>query len=150
MKSNPSLKPCSKQSSATQNLTRAQRQVHLLLEQANESLTAQAIHQRLKAQQKSIGLATVYRSLRSLQIKGLAQARALPTGEWIYTLASNDSHYLTCLNCGTSVAVEECSAQSLENNLENNLHQSSNFQIFYHTLEFFGLCAPCAKLSAMD
>ncbi|NJM99188.1 MAG: transcriptional repressor [Phormidesmis sp. RL_2_1] len=126
-------------SSHTPRLTRAQRQIHLLLEQADETLTAQTIHQRLKARAQPIGLATVYRSLRSLQVKGLTQARALPNGEWAYGLTSDDSHYLTCLNCGTSVPVEDCPVQSLE----EKLGQSSHFQIFYHTLEFFGLCAPC-------
>ena len=140
-----SLSHASKQSSsAPPHLTRAQRQVHHLLEQADDAMTAQSIHQRLKAQKQSVGLATVYRSLRSLQVKGLAQARALPNGEWMYTLTSDESHYLTCLNCGTSVPVEDCPVQSLE----EKLSQSSNFQIFYHTLEFFGLCAPCAKRSA--
>lgn len=126
-------------SSFKSHLTRAQKQIHLLLEQSGETLTAQAIYQRLKEQQQPTGLATVYRSLRSLQVKGLAQARALPNGEWVYGLTSDDSHYLTCLNCGTSVPVEDCPVHSLE----EKLGQSSHFQIFYHTLEFFGLCAPC-------
>ncbi|PZO46215.1 MAG: transcriptional repressor [Phormidesmis priestleyi] len=126
-------------SSLKSRLTRAQKQIHCLLEQSGETLTAQAIYQRLKDQQQMLGLATVYRSLRSLQIKGLAQARALPNGEWAYGLTSDDSHYLTCLNCGTSVPVEDCPVHSLE----EKLGQSSHFQIFYHTLEFFGLCAPC-------
>lgn len=140
-----SLVNSSKQPSfALPHLTRAQHQIHHLLEKADEAMTAQVIHQRLKAQKKPVGLARVYRSLRSLQVKGLAQARALSNGEWIYTLASDDSHYLTCLNCGTSVPVEDCPVQSLE----DKLSQSSNFQIFYHTLEFFGLCAPCAERSA--
>lgn len=122
------------------HLTRAQRQIYHLLEQVGEALTAQTIYQRLRAQKQSIGLATVYRSLRSLQVKGLTQARALPNGEWMYTLTSDDSHYLTCLNCGASVPLEICPVQPLT----EELNQSSNFQIFYHTLEFFGLCAPCA------
>lgn len=126
-------------SSLKLHLTRAQKQIHLLLEQAGETLTAQAIYQRLKDQGHPVGLATVYRSVRSLQVKGLAQARALPNGEWTYGLASDDNHYLTCVNCGTSVPVEDCPVHSLE----EKLGQSSHFQIFYHTLEFFGLCAPC-------
>ncbi|PZO11862.1 MAG: transcriptional repressor [Leptolyngbya foveolarum] len=128
-------------SSLKSRLTRAQKQIHYLLEQSGETLTAQAIYQRLKEQQQPTGLATVYRSLRSLQVKGLAQARALPNGEWAYGLTSDDSHYLTCLNCGTSVPVEDCPVHSLE----EKLGQSSHFQIFYHTLEFFGLCAPCTR-----
>jgi len=134
MKTNSSLKS---------RLTRAQGQIHALLEKSSEALTAQAIHQRLKSQEQSVGLATVYRSLRSLQVKGLAQARALPNGEWAYGLVSDDSHYLTCVSCGTSVPVEDCPVHSLEENLDQRLGQSSHFQIFYHTLEFFGLCAPC-------
>ncbi|MEM9089440.1 MAG: transcriptional repressor [Cyanobacteria bacterium P01_F01_bin.53] len=144
----PDSKLSSKSSSASSlpHLTRAQKQIHLLLEQAGEALTAQAIYQRLKEQQQPVGLATVYRSLRSLQVKGLAQARALPNGEWMYTLTSDDSHYLTCLNCGTSIPVEECPVQSFQ----DRLGESSHFQIFYHTLEFFGLCAPCAESSATE
>ncbi|MGD1898457.1 MAG: Fur family transcriptional regulator [Phormidesmis sp.] len=141
----PAAEPSSK-SSSLPDLTRAQKQIYILLEQVDKALTAQAIYQQLKDQQRPVGLATVYRSLRALQIKGLAQARALPNGEWMYTLTSDDSHYLTCLNCGTSVPVEECPVQSLQ----DKLGQSSHFQIFYHTLEFFGLCAPCASSSAAE
>ncbi|MEL7067499.1 MAG: transcriptional repressor [Cyanobacteria bacterium J06581_3] len=146
LSSKGSSQSSSSQPSASPHLTRAQKQIHLLLEQVDEALTAQTIYQRLKDQQRPVGLATVYRSLRSLQIKGLAQARALPNGEWMYTLTSDDSHYLTCLNCGASVPVEECPVQSFQ----DRLGQSSHFQIFYHTLEFFGLCAPCAGASAAE
>ncbi|MEO0771348.1 MAG: transcriptional repressor [Cyanobacteria bacterium J06649_4] len=142
---NSSARSASNDSSAPR-LTRAQHQVHLLLTESDEAMTAQVIYQRLKHAQQSVGLATVYRSLRSLQVKGLVQARALPSGEWVYAPASDDSHYMTCLNCGKSVLVEDCPIQSLE----EKLTQSSNFQIFYHTLEFFGLCPPCAKGSAAE
>lgn len=132
-------------SSLKPRLTRAQKKIHSLLENSSEALTAQAIYQQLKDQEQSVGLATVYRSLRSLQVKGLAQARALPNGEWAYGLTSDDSHYLTCVNCGTSVPVEDCPVHALEEKLGQQLNQSSHFQIFYHTLEFFGLCAPCTR-----
>lgn len=129
--------------SSEPRLTRAQRQVHLLLKQTGEAMTAQAIYQRFQDSRQSVGLATVYRSLRALQVKGLVQARALTNGEWVYTLTSDESQYLTCLNCGTSVPVKAFSFQPLE----KKLTQSSNFQVFYHTLEFFGLCSPCSKRS---
>ncbi len=136
------LKPNSlKPNSLKPNLTRAQRQIHLLLERSDQAMTAQSIYQTLQDQQQTIGLATVYRSLHSLQIKGFAQARALTNGEWVYCPTSDDSHYLTCLNCGTSIPVEECPVHALE----EKLTKSSQFQIFYHTLEFFGLCLPCRR-----
>ncbi|MEL6815810.1 MAG: transcriptional repressor [Cyanobacteria bacterium J06598_3] len=141
MKTDSSLKP---------HLTRAQKQVYRLLEQADEALTAQAIHQRLQAQAQSVGLATVYRAVRSLQVKGVAQARSLPTGEWAYGLASDHAHYLTCVNCGTSVLLKNCPVQSLEEKLHQASNQSSHFHVFYHTLEFFGLCAPCTGNSETE
>ena len=122
-------------------LTHSQRQIHTLLSQADGAMTAQAIYQRFQTQQKSMGLATVYRALRTLQIKGLVQARAQPNGEWVYTLTTEDCHYLTCLNCGASMPVEECPIHAFE----EKLAQTSQFQVFYHTLEFFGLCPPCTQ-----
>jgi Fur family ferric uptake transcriptional regulator len=125
-------------------LTRSQRQIYALLDRANGAMPAQTIYQRLQSQQQSVGLATVYRALRTLQIKGLVQTRAKLNGEWVYTLTTEDRHYLTCLNCGTSIPVEECPAHALE----EKLAQASQFQVFYHTLEFFGLCAPCTQAQA--
>lgn len=138
---NPVSDHATASASSKPHLTRAQQQIHRLLEHSTQAMTAQSIYQKLQNQQQTIGLATIYRSLRSLQMQGLAQSRALPNGEWVYTPTSDDSHYLTCLNCGTSVPVEECPVHSLE----NKLAEASQFQVFYHTLEFFGLCLPCRR-----
>jgi Fur family ferric uptake transcriptional regulator len=127
-------------------LTRSQRQIHTLLSHTARAMTAQTIYQQLQAQPQSVGLATVYRALRTLQIKGLVQARVQPNGEWLYTLSTEDCHYLTCLSCGTSIPVEECPVHALE----EKLAQTSQFQVFYHTLEFFGLCAPCTQAQGSE
>jgi Fur family transcriptional regulator, ferric uptake regulator len=44
------------------------------------------------------------------------------------------------LQCGQSIAIDECPVEQLEHRLES-LHQ---FKIYYHTLEFFGVCLTCA------
>jgi len=41
------------------------------------------------------------------------------------------------------VPVEECPAHGLERKLEEQQH----FTVFYHTLEFFGLCSACGEAS---
>lgn len=122
-------------------LTRGQQWVYELLKSASTEMTAQDIFAQLQAQGRSLGLATVYRAIKSLQLQGLVQARALTNGEWIYRLASEDCHYLTCLNCGLSVPMAECPADGLASKLEEKQH----FIVFYHTLEFFGLCSTCGK-----
>ena len=122
-------------------LTRGQQWVYELLNSTSTEITAQDIFAQLQAQGQSLGLATVYRAIKALQLQGLIQARSLTNGECVYRLASEDCHYLTCLNCGRSVPVEECPAHGLQSKLE----EKQRFTVFYHTLEFFGLCEPCGE-----
>jgi len=86
-----------------------------------------------------MGLATVYRSLESLKLEGLVQIRTLANGESLYNLVQQDKHHMTCLQCGISILINQCPVHELENQLQS-VH---DFKVFYHTLEFFGLCNKC-------
>ena len=86
-----------------------------------------------------MGLATVYLSLEALKLEGMVQVRTLANGEALYNLAQQDKHHLTCLQCGLSIPINQCPVHNLEDELES----SHKFKIFYHTLEFFGLCSKC-------
>jgi Fur family transcriptional regulator, ferric uptake regulator len=111
------------------------------LRQSQESVSAQMLYTQLRQQGLSLGLATVYRSLETLKLRGLVQSRTTATGEALYSLVQHDRHYLTCLHCGRSMPLAGCPVQSLE----PQLHQALPFKIYYHTLEFFGSCLPCAE-----
>lgn len=119
--------------------TRSQSQVLDLLKQLKEAISAQDLYLKLRQQEISMGLATVYRALDSLKLEGVVQVRPLPSGESLYSLAKEDTHHLTCVRCGDSVIMHECPVHGLE----SHLTESHHFQIFYHTLEFFGLCEKC-------
>ena len=69
-------------------LTRGQQWVYELLNSTSTEITAQDLYTQLQAQGRSLGLATVYRAIKALQLQGLVQARALTNGEWVYRLAS--------------------------------------------------------------
>jgi Fur family transcriptional regulator, ferric uptake regulator len=90
-------------------------------------------------QQQVIGLATVYRALETLKLHGLIRSRAGTNGESLYSPVLTDQHYLTCLQCGQSFPLDHCPVRDLEAPLQ----RSVPFKIYYHTLEFFGLCEPC-------
>ncbi len=122
-------------------LTRNQRRVYEALKAATQELTAQDLHHQLRGANQRLGLSTVYRILKTLQVQGLVQARALANGESVYQLTQTDNHHLTCLNCGFSVPVNSCPVKALE----QELAESRQFQIYYHTLEFFGVCSSCAN-----
>ena len=102
-------------------------------------MSAQDLYSELRQRNESIGLATVYRALEGLKLQGAIQARKLTNGESVYSLTQSDQHHLTCVNCGRSIPIAECPVHDLENKLEFS-HQ---FKVYYHTLEFFGLCHSC-------
>ncbi|MEO1622679.1 MAG: Fur family transcriptional regulator [Cyanobacteria bacterium J06632_3] len=120
--------------------TRSQKHILELLQQIKNPLSAQDLHVQLRQHKISMGLATVYRALEALKLEGAIQVRTLSSGESLYSLAqTEDTHHLTCVRCGESTAMDNCPVHGLE----SHLTESHHFQIFYHTLEFFGLCQQC-------
>jgi Fur family ferric uptake transcriptional regulator len=119
--------------------TRSQERILNLLKSIKQSISAQNLYVELRNCNQSMGLATVYRSLEALKLEGLVQVRTLANGEALYSLVQQDKHHLTCLQCGNSIAIDQCPVHQLETELET----SQSFKIFYHTLEFFGLCEKC-------
>ncbi|MEE3718496.1 Fur family transcriptional regulator [Tumidithrix elongata RA019] len=120
-------------------LTRSQERVLNLLQQLSKAVSAQSIYSELRNSDRSVGLATVYRSLDTLKLQGLVRALTLSTGETVYSVMPTDKHHLNCLNCGKSEPIHSCPVH----NLGAELNQTYDFKVFYHTLEFFGLCSQC-------
>lgn len=124
--------------------TRSQQRILNLLKTLSRAISAQNLYVELRNSDQSMGLATVYRALEALKLEGVVQVRTLATGESLYSLVQRDQHHLTCLNCGQSIPIDECPVHDLESELQDS-HQ---FKIYYHTLEFFGLCDRCSTADA--
>lgn len=122
--------------------TRSQDRILNLLKSLSKAVSAQDIYVELRTRNQSIGLATVYRALEALKLEGVVQVRTLASGESLYSSVQQDKHHLTCLQCGRSIPINECPVHDLE----TQLFQAHKFKIFYHTLEFFGLCQQCQHL----
>ena len=119
--------------------TRSQQKVIEVLQELKKAISAQELYIELRNRKQNMGLATVYRSLEALKLQGELQVRLLPSGESVYSSVNRDRHHLTCVNCNTSIAIEQCPVHQLERQLE----ASHKFKVYYHTLEFFGLCDRC-------
>ncbi|MEM6256325.1 MAG: Fur family transcriptional regulator [Cyanobacteria bacterium P01_D01_bin.156] len=119
--------------------TRAQTAVLKVLQQQSEPISAQALYTLIKQNQK-IGLATVYRALDALKRMGRVQHRITLTGETLYNAVEQDHHYMTCLDCGKSFPLDMCPLHGLQFPTQH----TGSFKVYYHTLEFFGLCEPCS------
>ena len=120
--------------------TRSQERILTILKTLNRSISAQDLYIELRNREQDMGLATVYRSLEALKIQGEVQVRTLANGESEYSSLKSDRHHLTCVNCGVSLPIDECPVH----NLEQQLEKSHTFKVYYHTLEFFGLCQKCS------
>ena len=119
--------------------TRSQERIMTVLQSLQRAISAQDLYIELRNRKQDMGLATVYRSLEALKLQGEVQVRTLANGESVYSLIKSDRHHLTCVNCGTSIPIDQCPVHDLEQQLE----KSHTFKVYYHTLEFFGLCQKC-------
>ncbi len=119
--------------------TRSQDRIVEVLQQLQQAISAQALYVELRNRNQSMGLATVYRALEALKLEGAVQARTIANGEALYSLVQEDRHHLTCVQCGESMPIDGCPVHELERQLQHS-HQ---FKIYYHMLEFFGLCTQC-------
>ena len=119
------------------------RQQRLLtaLKESTDEMSGQQLHKSLEGTPGAMGLATVYRNLRQLQQRGLVRCRHLPTGEALYAPVERDQHHLTCVDCGRTEPLDDCPIHDLVVPPEAR----ADFDLLFHTLEFFGICSSCQK-----
>ena len=120
-------------------ITNKQEQVLQELNKCEDELSGQDLHRQLLQSNKTMGLTTVYRNLQVLIKNGLIRSRHLPTGEVLYTPVERDIHHLTCVQCGETSRIEGCPVKDIH----PPKNSKKEFQLLFHTLEFFGLCQEC-------
>lgn len=114
------------------------------LQKNSEPVDVLEVMDYLKKKGLKTNLTTVYRVLDSFLTVGLVKKLELHEGKYRYELSSlRHHHHLVCQNCGKIEDIENCSLEGLEEKITNR----SEFLIKYHSLEFYGLCRDCQKLS---
>jgi Fur family transcriptional regulator, ferric uptake regulator len=108
-------------------------------------VSAQSMHAQLVADGVQVGLTTVYRALRDLEISGHADVVRDDSGERLYRPRATvgHRHYLICRCCGRSQpvdsdVVEEWAARVTED---------ADYAEAEHTVELTGICARCRPLT---
>ncbi|MEV0112923.1 Fur family transcriptional regulator [Streptomyces sp. NPDC050844] len=121
--------------------TRQRTAVLETLGRCQDFVSAQELHAVLAASGSTVGLTTVYRTLRELGRAGLVDVVRDEGGERLYLQRPTDehSHYLICRCCGRSQPVD---AEVVERWAER-LGESTGFAGLEHTLELSGVCAGC-------
>ncbi|SOC89842.1 zinc uptake regulator, Fur family [Curtobacterium sp. 314Chir4.1] len=103
-------------------------------------VSAQALHQHLRDDGSTIGLATVYRALSDLATEGDADSLQ-QDGESLYRACTTDAHHhhLICRNCGRTVEIE---ADPVER-WAQEVASANGFTNASHVVDIFGECASC-------
>lgn len=93
---------------------------------------------------KEIDTVTVYRTLEAFKRNGLVVQIDFRLGRALYEFVEEkrDHHHIVCTSCSKVEDFTGCEYQPLA---KHALKQSKDFaRITSHSLEFFGLCTPCA------
>ncbi|MBR7828742.1 transcriptional repressor [Actinospica sp. MGRD01-02] len=122
--------------------TRQRAAVTSLLDETEDFVSAQQLHDRLRHRGDSVGLTTVYRTLQSLAETGQVDVVRTDEGESVYRRCSSGSHHhhLVCRSCGTAVEVEGPAVEAWA----GKVAAEHGFIQVEHTVEIFGTCANCA------
>ena len=127
---------------AGHRMTRPRKAVLGLLEKNHQPLTASEIFKKLQAENVSIDLVTVYRTMNVLKELGVVVQFDLPQeGVARYELKEGRKHHhhIRCQICGKIVDLLLCPLKKINKVIE----EQTQFIVDDHTLEFSGLCPQC-------
>jgi Fur family ferric uptake transcriptional regulator len=120
----------------------ARRALIELLAEQNCCLTAQEIFDRLRASDRRVGIASVYRVLDLLTSEGLVQRIDLGSGTARYEPvwpSGDHHHHLVCDSCGKVEAFED---SGLERAL-SRVEERSGYVVAGHDVVLHGACSDC-------
>jgi len=83
---------------------------------------------------------TAYRTLEVLEQKGLVRKLSLDKTRALFEVSKDHHHHAVCVLCGQIRDIALCIPPALD----ESVRKAARFvRIESHSLEFFGICAPC-------
>ncbi len=124
-----------------QRMTRQRSALTDAMQGLDEFLSAQQLHELLRAEGTEIGLATVYRTLAALADEGAVDVLRTADGEQVYRRCAGDGHHhhLVCRECGRAEEIEGPGVEAWA----AQVGAAHDFVDIEHTIELTGLCPDC-------
>ena len=121
-------------------MTAQRRVIARVLAESADHPDVEELYRRATGIDPRISIATVYRTVKTLQQLGRLHRVHEQTGEHRFVARSaSHSHMLVCRSCGRMVEFESCDLTVLEKLLE----VETGYNIEGHDLELSGLCPQC-------
>ena len=124
---------------AAPSLTKHREAVLSVLTAGHVHLTAQDVHDALRARAPEMALATVYRSLHALEKRGLVRAVDAGTSAKRYEAVRSVHAHIRCTICGR---IEDLALPEPES-LDRVARQQTGFDVHGHDVVFEGICPDC-------
>ena len=125
---------------AGERVTRQRLLVADTLARAGRQLTASEIYDRVRAVERSLGRATVFRTLDRLVEAGVARRLELEGHVYAYVACEPEHHHhLSCTVCGRVAEIPESWVQAIARRAEADL----GFEIDDGRVDFYGRCSRC-------
>ena len=111
---------------------------------AGRHVSAEELYHQIRLQDPTLGLVTVYRTLKLLRRAGLATERKF--GDAYARFDPNPAdwthHHLICTRCGKIREFEDTTLRALG----ARVARSEGFTVTEQRLELYGVCRDCARL----
>lgn len=122
--------------------TRQRAAIAQALSAASGFLSAQELHDQLRAAGHKLGLTTVYRTLQAFNETGVVDSMRREDGETIYRRCATEihHHHLVCRSCGFTVEIEN---EEVERWTRRTADEHG-FEDVTHDIQVFGLCRACS------
>jgi Fur family ferric uptake transcriptional regulator len=118
--------------------TRQRRAIRLAFEEAERPLSTEQLHAVASRESRGLGLATVYRSIKSLVDEGWLEVIDIPGHGAFYERAGKEHHHhFACENCSEVSDLEGCSS-------EVRVRLPRGYRARGHDVTIYGTCASCA------
>jgi len=110
---------------------------------AEDHLTVEDLHRRVREIDGTVSAATVYRTVNMLVELGVAHKGNFGSGSASFECAIDKDHHdhLVCMTCGTITEFHHDQIESLQEDIAR-LH---GFLLHHHRMELYGVCPACQK-----
>ncbi|UCD33892.1 MAG: transcriptional repressor [Desulfobacterales bacterium] len=122
-------------------MTQQRKTILDVLKKTKSHPSADEIYEIVKQKLPRISLGTVYRNLEVLSELGMIQVLELSGSLKRFDWDPNKHYHIRCIRCDR---VENAPIAPMRQ-LENDLYESTVFEIVGHNLEFTGLCPRCTE-----
>lgn len=104
-------------------------------------VSAEELHDYIRAQGHSFGLATIYRTLNLLKEAGLAEQKNFEDGKAVFEVSIPHEHHdhIVCIKCAKVVEFVDPEIEKLQEQVAASL----GFRLQSHRLDMFGVCMDC-------